>query len=218
MNPVVYKYWYLILTNSWNFTYIYERQLQGHFLHCATTHSSNCNFVNKWQMHWSSKLKYCKLKCEPNHDQSVIVGCDFCCCFFPTYYLTQQQGSSGSRGEVVVEGQGGGWRAAVWSWGAPVGRHHSVSLHAALTGTVTPSGCWSLWQRNFLSGAPPRTSSWLQQKRKKMLICANTQDSWDVQEKTSDFRHLYFHQCPCFHGHSCFLLFFFMQLCNCYFS
>lgn len=71
-----------------------------------------------------------------------MAGCDFL--FFLTYYLNQQQGSSGSCGEVVVEGQGGGWRAAVWSLGAPVGRHHSVLLHAALTGTVTPSGCWRL--------------------------------------------------------------------------
>lgn len=89
---------------------------------------------------------------------------------FLTYYLNQQQRPSGSGGEVVVEGQGGGWRAALWSWGAPVGRHHSVSLHAALTGTVTPSGCWRLWQRKFLSGAPPRTSSCCSPEKKKKLL------------------------------------------------
>lgn len=106
--------------------------------------------------------QYCHLKCEFKHQKLgkvLLQDVIFVRGDFLTYYLAEQQGSSGSGGEVVVEGQGGGWRAAVCSWGAPVSRHHSAWLHAALTGTVTPSGCWRLEQRKFLSGAPPRTSS-----------------------------------------------------------
>lgn len=94
----------------------------------------------------------------PSSSVIVKIVIFFPFCFSPTYDLHQQQGSSGRGGEALVEGQRGGWRAAVWSWGAPVGGHQSVWLHAALTGTGTPSGCSTLPLRNFLSRTPPRTS------------------------------------------------------------